>query len=992
MSSEEKNAKGNSPPEHDSVKSDDNSQSEQSVNTKRDNSQKPDGAKIPPKVKWLSLRETAIILGVSVGTMSKWKKKGIFVPEKEDHDGRLFYSREQVEQLASVYHKGWECLYKFKEEDLPPNEPVVEPVKKSVDVPSALKSLNSWVLHKKKVPMSVRMRDNKERVVKVDVTKQGVAFLSHEKATEVFMTHIDEVDGLGFVLDKEVAPIVCIDLDGLNNSFKDKVLSELNDTYVEHSPSGEGLHVWFVDHELEGLSGRRIKDIEIYCDKRYMTFTGHHLEGCAEELATHDGYMRSLIVELFDKGEDKETYEKLLEQADFNVEPDIDDDQLVAIIENSNDVVMKKLLFEGDPTGYRSRSEADWHLALKLCWWTAGNFGQIKRLFDTSPLADRDKWENREEDYALRTIVRAHSVWDRKAFKASKKSKSVKKIARELEIEGLTNALLVPYGYAINERGIFKVGGEENENVDRCICSDIILPTRMFSNVDNYNVSIELSFKRKGHWNQFVVANDIISNTKSIVSLSSLGLDITSLNARSLVAFLRAFKAANAERIKIVDAYSQTGWRNNTNFIYPVETEDFILDVGRDINLWQQFKPEGDREAWLGVYNKFKGYKYFRLAVAASLAAPMLKLLRLRNMTLQFWSQSGAGKTAILKFADSVYKCPVPLLKFNATKAFLEARGVALCDFPLCVDELKTADTDRKFKSSADVFAHLIESGASKGRATKHVEQRNIKHFRTIAIITGEHPLTEFASEMGIKRRTLEIYCNEIFPKSDTADSAARRMHLFAENNYGLVGLDWIKVLVNGDNHARIVEKFDQFRAVVKGSKPDAFDDHCDLLAACATADFFFNKYIAEPDVEPESEMLFDTAEQFTVERQEKDSVRAIKFISDWCTQHSSMFVVNGDTPMGHFQKYGWIVDKGTEQEAFAIIPTVIRDALKDAGFNPKKVLTECAEDGFLVTQQQKERDKSDYAVVQWLKNEGTKRVVKVMQSTLTQIAVQDVE
>ncbi|MBR1580534.1 MAG: MerR family transcriptional regulator, partial [Selenomonadaceae bacterium] len=422
--------------------------------------------KIPPG-KWFSLRETALIIGVSRESIRKWKKKGIFVPAKEDHDGRLFYSREQVEQLASVYCRDWNDTYKLLDGDPTVNvetvvETAVEPVEKSVDVPSALKSLNSWVLHKKKVPMSVRMRDNKERVVKVDVTKQGVTFLSHEKATEALMTHIDEVDGLGFVLDKEVAPIVCIDLDGLNNSFKDKILSELDDTYVEHSPSGEGLHVWFIDHELEGLSGRRIKDIEIYCDKRYMTFTGHHLEGCAEELATHDGYMRSLIVELFDKGEDKETYEKLLEQADFNVEPDIDDEQLVAIIENSNDVVMKKLLFEGNPEGYRSRSEADWHLALKLCWWTAGNFGQIKRLFDTSPLADRDKWENREEDYALRTIVRAHSVWDRKAFKPSKKGKSAKQIARELEIEGLTNALLVPHGYAINERGIFKLGGDDD--------------------------------------------------------------------------------------------------------------------------------------------------------------------------------------------------------------------------------------------------------------------------------------------------------------------------------------------------------------------------------------------------------------------------------------------------------------------------------------------------------------------------------------------------
>ena len=933
-----------------------------------------------PSGKWFSLRETALIIGVSRESVRKWKKQGLFVPAMKDHDGRLFYSREQVEQLASVYRKDWNDTYKLLD------GAVDKPGNGIIGVPSVLKGLARWVLHKKKVPMSVRVKNNHVHLVKINIAKGG-DFLSHEQAVNAFMTHVDEVDGIGFVLDKEVAPIVCIDLDGLDNPFKEKILAELNDTYVEFSPSGEGLHVWFVDHDLDGLSGRRIKNIEIYCDKRYMTFTGHHLDGCAAELSTHDGYMRSLIFELFDKGADVDSYEKLLEQADFNVEPKIDDEQLISIIKNSNDCSIKELLFEGNVARYRSPSEADWHLALKLCWWTAGNLGQIKRLFDTSPLAQRDKWLERQDDYAVRTIVRAHSVWDHKSFKLN--SKPVKPISRELVLDGFLFHLLVPRGYSVNDRGIFKLGGDDDDNVDRCICCDVILPTRMFSNVDSYNVSLELSFKRKGHWSRFVVANEIISNTKNIVSLSTLGLDITSINARAMVSFFRAFKTVNADRIKVVDAFSQTGWRDNTHFIYPSDSDEFILDVGRDINLWQLFKPQGDRDAWLKVYNKFKDCKFFRLAVAASLAAPMLKLLRLRNMTLQFWSQSGAGKTAILKFADSVYKCPVPLLKFNSTKAFLEARSVALCDFPLCVDELKTADTDRKFKSSADVFAHLIESGASKGRATKHVQQRDVKHFRTIAIITGEHPLTEFASEMGIKRRTLEIYCNEIFPKSDAADSVPRQIHLFSESNYGLVGLDWIKVLENADNHALILEKFNQFRSTVKGAKPDAFDDHCDLLAACATADFFFNKFIAEPDIVPNSEMLFDTANQFAVERQEKDSVRAIKFIADWCAQNAGMFVINGDKSTERAVKFGWIVDKGSDQEAFAIIPTVLRNALKDAGFNPNKVLAECADDGFIVTQQQKDRNKAYYSITQRIKNEGTQRVVKVLKSTLTQIAVQ---
>lgn len=109
--------------------------------------------------------------------------------------------------------------------------------------------------------------------------------------------------GLGFVLRGDGDGLVGIDidnccaLDGAVAPWANKIIEALP-TYWERSPSGRGLHSWGLAHwPLPGVKRGRI---EIYCNKRYLTITGRHLEGTPDRILPvdlrplWDGYFASL--------------------------------------------------------------------------------------------------------------------------------------------------------------------------------------------------------------------------------------------------------------------------------------------------------------------------------------------------------------------------------------------------------------------------------------------------------------------------------------------------------------------------------------------------------------------------------------------------------------------------------------------------------------------------------------------------------------------------
>ncbi|MGI8411459.1 MAG: hypothetical protein ACR2QA_02995 [Solirubrobacteraceae bacterium] len=109
--------------------------------------------------------------------------------------------------------------------------------------------------------------------------------------------------GVGFDLNEDLG-IVGIDLDdalderGQVRPWAQAIVDEL-DSYTERSPSGRGLRIFCwggltVDGRNNG------NGVEMYCAGRYLTCTGHHLEGTPLVVEARDFEARDLFARLFD--------------------------------------------------------------------------------------------------------------------------------------------------------------------------------------------------------------------------------------------------------------------------------------------------------------------------------------------------------------------------------------------------------------------------------------------------------------------------------------------------------------------------------------------------------------------------------------------------------------------------------------------------------------------------------------------------------------------
>lgn len=148
-------------------------------------------------------------------------------------------------------------------------------------LPAALLELDRWVTW---LPV---MR--KDRWTKMPLSaRTGSAASSTDPAT--WSSHADVKQFLrrGFVVGEGIG---CIDLDhclvdGVPTPAAAAYLAKLPATYIEVSPSGDGLHVWGLMPEQRGR--RRVLDglsVETYSRERYITVTGKPFAGAVAHLA-----------------------------------------------------------------------------------------------------------------------------------------------------------------------------------------------------------------------------------------------------------------------------------------------------------------------------------------------------------------------------------------------------------------------------------------------------------------------------------------------------------------------------------------------------------------------------------------------------------------------------------------------------------------------------------------------------------------------------------
>jgi putative DNA primase/helicase len=233
---------------------------------------------------------------------------------------------------------------------------------------------------------------------------------SYVLAQEALHRQPGRYHGLGYMFARDVTGIDldhCIAPDGTIDAWAQRYLEHLP-SYSEKTPSGEGIHILLPD-VLPGQGIRRVLKgqrhaqaaVEMYCEGRYFTITGKHLESTPVTLASHQEALIRLYAELA-------TPATRAQPAQLVPETLLDDAALLKKAEEASNGDKFHRLFSLGAEGYGSASEADMALCVLLAFWTGRDQVRMDQLFRQSALY-RDKWDTARggSTYGQETIRKA---------------------------------------------------------------------------------------------------------------------------------------------------------------------------------------------------------------------------------------------------------------------------------------------------------------------------------------------------------------------------------------------------------------------------------------------------------------------------------------------------------------------------------------------------------------------------------------------------------
>ena len=301
--------------------------------------------------------------------------------------------------------------------------------------------------------------------------------------------------GIGFVFTAE-SGIIGIDIDhcldnGQPNDVAADILAHLPPTYIEVSPSGNGLHIF-----LKGIipqDGNRRAGVEMYSTGRYFTVTGQKYQGSVDFIGEDTGGILDYIHQKYIAAG-----RKTKKQSSIQPGAGITDDELLQLTQASKDSEAFTALWNGKWEGkYKSQSEADFALCIKLAFWSGRNQSQIDRLFRKSGLF-RDKWDSRHsaggETYGEQTVSNAC---------------------------GMTKSVYTPPRK--NEPDIFEQGGcyyrKKDEKYYR-ITNFLVSPIQMILADDESQISCELVTELGERFPQDFLSGDFSTLTRFKTALS----------------------------------------------------------------------------------------------------------------------------------------------------------------------------------------------------------------------------------------------------------------------------------------------------------------------------------------------------------------------------------------------------------------------------------------------------------------------------------------
>lgn len=519
-------------------------------------------------------------------------------------------------------------------------------------------------------------------------------------------------------------------------------------------------------------------------------------------------------------------------------------------------------------------------------------------------------------------------------------------------VSGAPINLRQPEGWIYSEKGISSIDPKTHE--PNSVCRTPLILTQRLKSLETGDEKMEIAFKRDGQWQTAIYPRSTIFSSRSITALADLGCTVTSENARQVVRFLGALEAENIEIIPKNDATSTFGWQPGRRFL-PGHDEGITLDIDpSQRGMAAAYCKNGSLERWVAHMAPHRARNKFRFILAASFAAPLLRIVKQRIFFVYNWGGSKGGKTAALKAALSAWGDPERLMvSFNATQVGLERTAAFYCDLPLGIDERQLAGTKQE---GLERMIYMISSGTGKIRGSKGGGLQTIHQWRTVALATGEEPLSTDTTQTGVSTRVLEIYGGPFDNETDAA-----LMHQQSVQDCGWAGPAFIGEVLRMEERD-IVDLYEEMQDYVRGISEGKNGAHIAGIAAVALADALIDTWFFGGEWTASWAAAKRMAADILVNQVENNATdvneNAVQFIVDWVLSNKAYF---GTNTVGTC--LGFTSDTGNTAYIF---PSMLNQALTKAGYSYRKTMKYLAEQGLIGFTENKGTKKKDYSVSKW--------------------------
>lgn len=273
---------------------------------------------------------------------------------------------------------------------------------------------------------------------------------------------------------------------------------------------------------------------------------------------------------------------------------------------------------------------------------------------------------------------------------------------------------------------------------------------------------------------------------------------------------LRSYMDELRQKRAMTNLYTTMGWKENfSQFVIgdtilrrnvdgSVSEEAISLASGAarlGNELWDAC---GSREAWVNFTSLVEkaDLRAHMFALAVGFSSPLYAFTGLKGLTVSLYGPTGGGKSLAQMWIQSIFGSPEKLhfaAKFTQNTLF--GRMGLYSHMPMTIDEVTMMDD----KEVGD-FAYWVSQGRDKARMNRNAEERDAKTWALPVVVSTNKSMNSKLVASGLDTdaqlaRILEVSVppSKLFTRDSTA---GRKVYEFITSNYGLVGREFIKRLL----------------------------------------------------------------------------------------------------------------------------------------------------------------------------------------------------